>query len=76
MWTTIKDCGKQLTIHSKLRETNTNHFKVYDIIEIEFDQYKLELISKDDVPAAEMLHTVLSCEQLIQYQFEVEEKET
>lgn len=71
MWETITNCGKQLSIHSKLRENNDGHYKVYDIIEIEFDQYKLELISRNELPPEEKLQQVLNCEQLIRYQFQV-----
>ncbi|MEO6732725.1 MAG: hypothetical protein ABIN01_16000 [Ferruginibacter sp.] len=76
MWTKINDCGKQLTVHSKIREENEGQFKVYDIIEIEFDQYKVELILKENVQEVEKIHQVFSCEQLVQYNFEVEEDET
>ena len=75
MWTKINDCGKQLTIHSKVREKVDTHFKVYDIIEVEFDQYKLELILSSNLAPAEKQHNILSCQQLLQYQFEVDEKE-
>lgn len=76
MWTKINDCGKQLTVHSKIREENEGQFKVYDIVEIEFDQYKVALILKEDVQEVEKIQQVFSCEQLIQYNFEVEEDET
>ena len=72
MWTKLNDCGKQLTIHSKLREKDDNQVKVYEIIEVEFDQYKLELIDTNDPAIAEKLQQVLTCEQLVQYGFEVE----
>ena len=75
MWTIINDCGKQLTVRSKVREKVDNHFKVYEIIEVEFDQYKLELILSNNLAPAEEQHNILSCRQLLQYQFEVEEKE-
>lgn len=75
MWTKINDCGKQLTIHSKVREKVDTHFKVYDIIEVEFDQYKLELILSNNLAPAEKQHNILNCQQLLQYQFEVDEKE-
>ena len=75
MWTIINDCGKQLTVHSKIREKVDNLFKVYDIIEVEFDQYKLELIFSNNLAPAEKQHNILNCRQLLQYQFEVEEKE-
>ena len=75
MWTIINDCGKQLTVHSKIREKVDNFFNVYDIIEVEFDQYKLELIFSNNLAPAEKQHNILNCRQLLQYQFEVEEKE-
>lgn len=76
MWTIINDCGKQLTIHSKLREKVDTHYKVYDLTEIEFDQYHLELLSTGDVPATDKQHNVLTCDQLLQYHFEVDENNT
>ena len=72
MWTKINDCGKQLTIHSKLRERDDDQVKVYEIIEIEFDQYKVALIDTNDPSAGEKLQHVLNCKQLVQYGFEVE----
>jgi hypothetical protein len=76
MWTIIKDCGKQLTIHSKLREKVDADYKVYDLSEIEFDQYHLELVSLGDVVSTEKQHIVLTCDQLRKYHFEVEETKT
>ena len=73
MWTIITNCGKQLSIHSKVREKNDDHYKEYNIIEVEYDQFKLELIPTNGQPPQEKLHQVLSCEQLLQYHFEVEE---
>ena len=75
MWTIINDCGKQLTLHSTIREKVDSHFNIYEIIEVEFDQYKLELIFSNNLAPAEKQHNILSCQQLMQYQFEVEEKE-
>jgi len=71
MWETITNCGKQLSVHSKVREENDGHFKIYDIVEIEFDQYKLELISRDELTPEQKLQQVLNCEQLTRYQFQV-----
>ena len=71
MWTKINDCGKQLTIHSKLRERDDDQVKVYEIIAIEFDQYKVELVDTNDPSAGERLQQVLTCKQLVQYEFEV-----
>ena len=72
MWETITNCGKQLSVHSKVREENDGHFKIYDIVEIEFDQYKLELISRDELTPEQKLQQVLNCEQLVRYQFQVD----
>lgn len=73
MWQIISDCGKQLTIHSTVRERVDDSFLVYRIIEVEFDQYKLELINRDNMPVTEKIHNILDCHQLVQYHFEVEE---
>ena len=75
MWNLINDCGKQLTLLSTVRERVDNSFLVYKIIEVEFDQYKLELINRDNMPVAEKIHNILDCQQLVQYHFEVEEPE-
>lgn len=72
MWTKLIDCGKQLTIFSKLRENEGDHYNVYQITSIEFDQYKLTLISNDEKPATEKLEQVLSGKQLLEYGFEME----
>ncbi len=75
MWTIIKDCGKQLTLHTKIREKEDNHFNVYQITAVEFDQYKLELITRNDEPVNIKLQQVLNCHQLVSYNFEVETNE-
>ena len=75
MWTPITDCGKQLTVHSRVRENNDADVKVYEIAEVEFDQYKLKLIEKNNLPATEEEKLILTCFQLMQYAFEVEQKE-
>lgn len=74
MWTLITDCGKQLTIHSRIKEKNEAFTKVYEIVEVEFDQFKLKLIDKNNSPATEKARPVLSCSQLKKYSFEVEQK--
>jgi hypothetical protein len=71
MWQPIKDCGKQLTIHSRLRERPADGYKLYEIIEVEFDQYHLHLVSDHD-QSTEDLSQVLTCTQLVEYGFEVE----
>jgi hypothetical protein len=75
MWNLINDCGKQLTVNTTVRERVDNSFLVYKIIEVEFDQYKLELINRDNMPVEEKLHNILDCSQLLQYHFEVQEHE-
>jgi hypothetical protein len=74
MWTTITDCGKQLTIHSRVMEKNDAFTKLYEIVEVEFDQFKLNLLEKNNSPATEKAMTVFSCSQLKKYAFEVEKK--
>ena len=71
MWQPIRDCGKQLTIHSRLRERLDNGYRFYDITEVEFDQYHLHLLSENDKPVEE-LRQVLNCTQLVEYGFELE----
>jgi len=73
MWTPISDCGKQLTVHSRVMEKNDAFIKLYEIVEVEFDQYKLKLIEKNNSPATEKARPVLSCSQLKKYAFEVEQ---
>ena len=74
MWKSVTSCGKQLTIHSKVRELADNYEALYEIAEIEFDQYKLKLLERNKVPPAEEVEVKLSCAKIIQYKFEVEEK--
>jgi hypothetical protein len=73
MWQSIQDCKKQLTLHSRLREKQDEGYKLYDIIEVEFDQYHLHLLSDNDKPT-EDLSQVLNCAQLVKFGFEVEVK--
>ena len=73
MWEPLRDCGKQITIHSKVRERRDNAYRVYDIIDVEFDQYHLQLLSENDKPA-EDLRQVLTGSQLMEYRFQVELK--
>jgi hypothetical protein len=75
MWKPIINCDRQLTLNSRVRERVDSSFLVYEIISVEFDQYKLELINRDNMPVAEKIHNVLSCSQITEYHFEVEEKE-
>lgn len=75
MWTLIKQCEKQLTIHSRVREKVDDSFLIYEIIQVEPDQYKLELLQRGDQNVSQKIHNVLNCEQLTLYHFEVEEKE-
>ena len=74
MWEPIRDYGKQITIHSKVRERRDNAYRVYDIIDVEFDQYHLQLLSENDKPVEE-LRQVLTGPQLMQYRFQVEMKD-
>ena len=72
MWTIINDCGKQLTIHSKIREQVNDGYKIYEIVEVEFDQYHLELAQQNERDAVEKKNKILSCRQLMKYSFEVQ----
>lgn len=74
MWKLITDCGKQVTIRSKVREKNDAYIKMYEIVEVEFDQYKLKLLEKNNIAVTEEGMPVLTCLQLKQYGFEVEQK--
>jgi hypothetical protein len=72
MWKPINDCGKQLTIHSRIREKLDSGYKVYDITEVEFDQFHLRLLTENEQPAKQEQRQVLNCRQLVQYGFETE----
>jgi len=72
MWNSISDCGKQLTINDKVRERDGDGFKVYKITEVEYDQYKLTLLEKNDTAVQEEVTIVLTCEKIRAYGFEVE----
>jgi hypothetical protein len=75
MWKPILNCGKQLTIHSRVREKTNDSNAVYEIVKIEFDFFKLKLVERNNqqVPdAAEII--ALDCKKLLEYGFEVLEK--
>jgi hypothetical protein len=74
MWQPLTDCAKQLTIHSRLREKLTDGDILYEIIEVEFDQYHLHRLSQDE-NSADDFSQVLNCQQLLEFAFEVEVKE-
>lgn len=74
MWTLITNCSKQLTIHSRVRESSDNYVAIYEIKIIEFDKFQLKLLERNNVPLAEDVQVQLTCLQIIQYGFEVEEK--
>ena len=78
MWQPINDCGKQLNIEYKIRQTVKNeniYVTEYKIADIETDQYHLQLVSKLKNGIEVGLDTnevlVFTCEQIINYQFEV-----
>ncbi|MEP6627810.1 MAG: hypothetical protein ABJA32_07495 [Ginsengibacter sp.] len=75
MWTLITNCARQLTIHSKVRENSENYVAVYEIAEVEFDKYNLNLLERNNIPPVEKVEVKLNCSQLIKYKFEVEEKQ-
>jgi hypothetical protein len=75
MWIPLNSCGRQLTIHSKLRDKNEEYIALYEITEVEFDQYSLKLLERNNIPPEKEVEVKLSCTKLIQYGFEVEEKE-
>jgi hypothetical protein len=74
MWEHVNDCGKQLTVHSKVREKVDNGYKVYDITEVEFDQYHLRLLTENDQPLVVEENIVLSCDKLREYEFQVQKE--
>lgn len=72
MWISLTDCAKQIVPHCKLRESNADDIKIYEIIMIEFDQYELLQLSHNGVAPPEEVAIRLDCEQLLQFGFEVE----
>jgi hypothetical protein len=75
MWTLITNCARQLTIHSKIKESSENYLAVYEIAEVEFDKYNLNLLERNNIPPLVKVEVKLNCPQLIKYGFEVEEKQ-
>ena len=73
MWTLLTDCAKQIVPHCKLREKNDDYIKIYEIVEVESDQYKLQLVTKNDLTPTEEEVVVLKCQQLMAYNLEVED---
>jgi len=73
MWIPLTNCSQQLRLRAKVREKAGQYSIIYDVIEIEFDQYKLAIVSKDDIPVTESYQNVLTCAQLIKYNFDVDD---
>ena len=78
MWQLINDCGKQVNIGYRIRQNiraEDVYVTEYKIHEFETDKYKLHLISKSkngvEAPVDPNEVIVLTCEQILQYQFEV-----
>ena len=73
MWKPLENCDRQIRIHSKLKETTGDTHKIYQIVEIEFDQYHLSLIQVNKEPVNHTQYNILTCAQLKKYAFEIEE---
>ncbi|OJW10754.1 MAG: hypothetical protein BGO53_14345 [Sphingobacteriales bacterium 39-19] len=73
MWIPLTNCSKQISLHSKLKESDEGFIKIYEIVSIEFDQYKLKLLEKNNVPPTVEVELNLSCNQLREFRFEVED---
>jgi hypothetical protein len=71
MWQPIRDCGKQLTLNSRLREKQGDDYKYYTIVEVEFDQYHLQLRNENNEPVQD-LRQIFSCTQLVEHRFDLE----
>jgi hypothetical protein len=74
MWKLLISCAQQLTIHSKVRQNTNGYTAVYEITEVEFDQYRLKLLERNGVIPVTEFEVKLSCAKLIKYGFEVEDK--
>lgn len=75
MWAILNSCSRQLTIHSKLRQKSEGYEAIYEITEVEFDQYRLKLLERNGEAPLKPYEVKLSCPKLLQYGFEVEQKE-
>ena len=78
MWQKLTDCGKQLNINFRLRQTidDSGLFVTeYVIKEFEFDQYELQLTGKTKnglvIQADHVEVLEYSCSDLLKHQFEV-----
>lgn len=74
MFTPITNCSKQVTIRSKVRESATDYVALYEITEVEFDQYRLKLLERNSLAPAGLVEVKLNCQQLLKFGFEVEQK--
>ncbi len=72
MWTALTNCSKQITVHTKLKETDEGFVKLYEVVSIEFDQFKLKLLEKNGMVPVVTVQLDLSCDQLKKYGFEAE----
>jgi hypothetical protein len=72
MWQLITDCTKQLKVNSIIQDKKDGQIEKYKIIDVESDQYHVELISINDKQPEEEIHLILTPEQISKYRFEVE----
>ena len=70
MWKLIDNCGQQITLKTLIRETENAIIKEYAISEIEFDQFHVNLLTKNGQPVSTPQKQILTCSQLVRYGFE------
>ncbi len=72
VWIPLTDYAKQLILHCKLRERNDDSTNIYEVIEIEFDQYKLKQLSKNNVSLQEAVEIIVTSEQIMSFKFDIQ----
>ena len=70
MWKKIDNCGQQITLKTLIRETDNAIVKEYSITEIEFDQFHVNLLTKAGQAVTVPQQHILTCAQLVKYNFE------
>jgi len=75
MWNKIIDCGKQITPNCRIRQIIEGKEDIYKVVEVESDQYKIQIVEVNKKPVKEIFYLTLLPDRIIQFNFEVEIKD-
>ena len=74
MWKQIIDPNKEITVNCKLKQMSEGIEKIYNTNIVEYDQFHIQLLNKNNFPVTEVMRMTLSPKQILDYKFQVEVK--